>query len=168
MLVRSVRRARNASEEQLKEADELKSLEEQIAIPPSIWQARTNLLRTLKTLEAFSHSDNSDNDDALRGLERALVITGREYLKAELSGSHIGDTPKDLQRRINDLKDDLRKEALRTLADRVVAHQSGLEHGSQHAINDPVAEAKELQQALMLLRPRMRFWMKFKKLFSAG
>jgi hypothetical protein len=165
MLVRLARQQTTVSEIQQLEADELDRLEAQIPPPPSIWQARRNLLLQLKVLEALPPSDNGT---ALRDLERNLVIAGREYLQAELRGVHTGDTPKDIQRHIDGLEDGARKEGLRALVSRLVDYQSGLEYGSPHAIGDPMAEAQALRQSLTMLRPHMRLWMRVKGLFGAG
>ncbi len=165
MLVRLARQQTTVSEIQQLEADELDRLEAQIPPPPSIWQARRNLLLQLKVLEALPPSDSGT---ALRDLERNLVIAGREYLQAELQGVHTGDTPKDIQRHIDGLEDGARKEGLRALVSRLVDYQSGLEYGSPHAIGDPMAEAQALRQSLTMLRPHMRLWMRVKGLFGAG
>ena len=165
MLVRLARQQTTVSEIQQLEADELDRLEAQIPPPPSIWQARRNLLLQLKVLEALPPSDSGT---ALRDLERNLVIAGREYLQAELRGVHTGDTPKDIQRHIDGLEDGARKEGLRALVSRLVDYQSGLEYGSPHAIGDPMAEAQALRQSLTMLRPHMRLWMRVKGLFGAG
>ena len=165
MLVRLVRRPATISEVQLQEADELRSLEAQIPTPPSIWQARKSLAREFRALAALPPGDNGT---ALRDLERNLVITGREYLRAELPEVHTGDTTRDLQRHIDGLKDGSRKDALRTLAARLVDYQRGLEYDSPHVIDDPNAEAKVLQDALTLLRPQARLWMRVKEAFGAG
>ena len=165
MLVRLAREPTTVSEAQQKEADELARLEAQIPAPPSIWQARRNLVHQLKALKEFLPSDNGT---ALSDLERNLVISGREYLQAELPGVHTGDTPKDIQRYIDGLQDGARKEALRTLASRLVTYQSGLEYGSPWAIGDPMAEAQALRRSLTMLRPRMLLWMRVKGLLGAG
>ena len=165
MLVRLARQPTTVSKAQKKEADELERLEAQIPAPPSIWQARRNLAHQLKALKELPPSDNGTT---LSDLERNLVISGREYLQAELPGVHTGDTPKDIQRYIDGLQDGARKEALRTLASRLVDYQSGLEYGSPWAIGDPMAEAQALRQSLMMLRPHMRLWMRVKGLLGAG
>ena len=165
MLVRSARRPAAASEVQQKEAEELERLESLIPPPSSIWQARRKLLGDLKVLEAVLPSDNGSE---LHDLERNLVISGREYLQAELRDVHTGDTPKDLQRYINGLKDDSRKDALHTLAARLVEYQSGLERGSPHAIDDPMAEAQLMQRSLSLLRPHVRLWTRIKGIFGVS
>ena len=165
MLIRLARQPTTVSEAQQKEADELERLEAQIPAPPSIWQARRNLVHRLKALEELPPSDNGT---ALSDLERNLVISGREYLQAELPGVHTGDTPKDIQRYIDGLQDGARKDALCTLASRLVDYQSGLEYGLPRAIGDPMAEAQALRQSLMILRPHMRLWMRVKGLFGAG
>ena len=165
MLVRLAREPTTVSEAQQKEADELARLEAQIPAPPSIWQARRNLVHQLKALKEFLPSDNGT---ALSDLERNLVISGREYLQAELPGVHTGDTPKDIQRYIDGLQDGARKEALRTLASRLVNYQSGLEYGSPWAIGDPMAEAQALRRSLTMLRPHMLLWMRVKGLLGAG
>ena len=165
MLVRLARQQTTVSEIQQLEADELDRLEAQIPPPPSIWQARRNLVLQLKVLAALPPSDNGT---ALRDLERNLVIAGREYLQAELREVHTGDTPKDIQRHIDGLEDGARKEGLRALVSRLVDYQSGLEYGSPHAIGDPMAEAQALRQSLTMLRPHMRLWMRVKGLFGAG
>ena len=165
MLVRLARQQTTVSEIQQLEADELDRLEAQIPPPPSIWQARRNLVLQLKVLAALLPSDNGT---ALRDLERNLVIAGREYLQAELREVHTGDTPKDIQRHIDGLEDGARKEGLRALVSRLVDYQSGLEYGSPHAIGDPMAEAQALRQSLTMLRPHMRLWMRVKGLFGAG
>ena len=159
MLVRSARRPAAVSEVQQQEADELERLEALIPPPLSIWKARRNLLEQVKVLEALP---TSDNGTALRDIERDLVITGREYLQAELRGVHTGDTPRDLQRHIDGLKDGSRKDALHALASGLVDYQSGLECGTPRVIDDPMAEAKSLQRSLSLLRPHVRLWTRAK------
>ena len=165
MLVRVARRPKVVTEAQQREADELDRLEAQIPIPPSVWQARRSLRRELRTLEGLMPSDNGT---ALRDVERSLVITAREYLQAELPDLNTGDTPRDIAQHIVEMKDSTRKEALRTLASRLVEYQSGLEQESVATIDDPAAEARVLQDSLTQLRPHVRLWTSIKRLFGAG
>ncbi|HIM52378.1 MAG TPA: hypothetical protein EYM36_10750, partial [Acidobacteria bacterium] len=51
MLLRSARTPTSISLEKAEEAEELARIEAQIPIPPSIWEARRNVRRQLKTLE---------------------------------------------------------------------------------------------------------------------
>ena len=160
MLVRSGRKPREVSLEQQEEADELERIEAQIPIPPSIWEARRSLTRQLRELEGLVSSDNG----SLRAVERSLLISTRDYLRAELPGLHTGDTPKDIQRHVEGLKDGGRRRALQTLASRVVAYQSSLEGDAGSAIQSPIEEAQTLQESLSALRPHVRLWTSMKGL----
>ena len=160
MLVRSGRKPSEVSLEQQEEADELERIEAQIPIPPSIWEARRSLTRQLRELEGLVSSDNG----SLRAVERSLLISTRDYLRAELPGLHTGDTPKDIRRHVEGLKDGGRRRALQTLASRVVAYQSSLEGDAGSAIQSPVEEAQTLQESLSALRPHVRLWTSMKGL----
>ena len=165
MLLRLARRPKVVTEAQQQEADELERLEAQIPAPPSVWQARRNLRRRLKTLEGLMPSENGTT---LRDVERSLVITAREYLQAELPDLNTGDTPKDIAQHIAAMKDGARKEALGTLASRLVGYQSGLEQEALTTMDDPAAEARVLQDSLTQLRPHVMLWTGLKGLFGAG
>ena len=141
--------------EAAKELEELERLEAQIPVPPSIWEARRTLNRHVKELEAAALSENG----IVRGLERDLLISAREYLQAELPDLATGDTPKDIQRHVDELKDGGRKDALATLVSRLVVYQSGFEHGGEQAtIENPVQEAELLATSLTELRPHIQLW----------
>ena len=165
MLVRLARCPKVVTEAQQREADEIERLEAQIPAPPSVWQARRNLRRQLRSLEGLMPSDNGTT---LRDVERSIVITAREYLQAELPDLDTGDTPKDIAQHVAEMKDGARKEALRTLTSRLVDYQSGLEQESLTAIDDPAAEARVLQDSLTQLRPHMLLWTSIKGFFGAG
>ena len=160
MLVRSSRQPAQVSLEQQQEADDLERIEAQIPIPPSIWEARRALAQQLRALQGVVPSDNG----ALRDMERGLLISARDYLRAEMPELHTGDTPKDVQRHVEGLKGGGRKEALQTLAGRLVAYQSSLEIGATTAIEHPAEEAEALQASLAALRPHMRLWASLKGL----
>jgi len=163
-LVRLARRPKPVSMAQEKEAVELERIESQIPVAPSIWEARRNLRRWLKTLEDLPLSDNGN---ALKDVQVDLVILTREYLQAELPDLNTGDTPKDIKRHIDGLEDSGRKEALQVLASRLVVYQNGLEGGVATTIEDPIAEAQTLDETLTLLRPHMRLLMSLKGIFGA-
>ena len=156
-LVLLVKLARNKpraiSVEKAQEAEELARLEAQIPIPPSIWQARRNVRRQLKTLQ---DTPPSTNGEALTEFELGVVLSFRDYLQAELPDLHSGDTALDIQRHVEGLADGPRKEALRTLTSRMVAYQRGLERNEPAPIENPEDEAQLLEQALRQLRPHMR------------
>ncbi len=100
-----------------------------------------------------------NGNGALNELERDLVISGREYLQAELPDLTTGDTPKDIQHHVEDLKDGGRKEALAVLAGRFAVYHRGLEEGEGTAtIEDPIEEARILDASLTELRPHIQFW----------
>ena len=160
MLVRSGRKPTLVSLEQQEEADELERIEAQIPIPPSIWEARRGVTQQLRALEALVPSDNG----GLREVERGLLISTRDYLRAELPELHTGDTPKDIQRHIDGLKEGARRRALQTLAARIVAYQSSLELDGGRAIENPLEEAQKLQESLLALRPHVRLWTSLKGL----
>ena len=164
LLIRHVRRPKLLSEDTLREADELKLIEAQIPIPPSIWRARHNLVQQLSALDAFLPSSNGA---ALHDVHRGLVIATREYLQAELPELYSGDTARDIRAHIEQLRDGTRKEALLTLASRLVAYQQGLEQGSPVPIDDPPGEARRLIASLAQLRPHNRLLQNVKGFFSA-
>ncbi len=154
-LIRQARKPKEISMEAAKELEELERLEAQIPIPPSIWEARRTLRRNVQALEDAAVNGNG----ALNELERDLVISGREYLQAELPDLTTGDTPKDIQRHVEELKDGGRKEALAVLAGRFAVYYRGLEEGGDTAtIDDPVEEARVLDASLTELRPHIQFW----------
>lgn len=165
LLVRLARKPKAISLEAAQEAEELQRLEAQIPIPPSIWEARRNLRRQLRALEEMAVSDNGT---AQRDLERNLVISAREYLQAELPGVNPGDTPKDIRRHIDGLKEGLRKDALGTLASRLVVYQDGLERGEAASIENPAEEVETLHASLTQLRPHIRLWRGLMGLFGQG
>ena len=162
-LVRLVRKPKEISMEAAKELEELERLEAQIPVPPSIWEARRSLQGHVKALEDVAVSENG----SMRELERELVISAREYLQAELPDLTTGDTPTDIQRHIEGLKDGSRKEALSTLASRLVVYHHGLEHGGeQTAIDNPNEEAELLGASLTELRPHIQLWRTVTGVFS--
>ncbi len=159
LLVRLARSPKTVSLEQQQEADELQRIESMIPVPPSIWEARRNLRRQVRALEEMPVSNNGIE---LRDIERSLVISGREYLQAELPELNTGDTPKDIQRHVESLKEGSRKEALQALASRLVIYQRDLERAVAVTIKDPIAEAQALEESLALLRPHIRLWLSLK------
>jgi len=166
LLVRLARKPKAISVEAVREAEELERLEALIPIPPSIWEARRNLRRQLKALEEIVVSDNGM---VMRDIERELVMSAREYLQAELSDLHPGDTPKDIQQHVDGLKEGPRKEALSTLALHLVGYQNSLERGGEvTAIENPMEEAQILQASLTQLRPHILLWRGFLGIFGRG
>ncbi len=153
LLVRHARRPKRVSEDQQKEADELDRIEAQIPIPPSIWEARRNLLRRLQALDDLAPGTNGA---VLHDVQRSLIISAREYLQAEIPDLHTGDTPRDIQAHVEGLKDGPRKAALQVLCSRLVSYQHSLERGAPAPIDDPTAEARELRGSLSQLRPHIR------------
>ena len=157
MLVRVARRRpRTITGPQQQEVDELSRLEAQIPIPPSLGDARRNLRCQLMAVQAMPAGANGA---ALLDIQRGLIISAREYLQAEMPELNTGDTPRDIRRRVEGLKEGDRKDALQMLAGRLVAYQSAMESGLASAIEDPVAEAQALEQALKRLQPHVRLWM---------
>lgn len=153
MLLRLARPPKAISIEKAEEAEELARIEAQIPIPPSIWEARRSVRRQLKTLHDMP---SSANGEALAEVERALVISFRDYLQAELPDLHTGDTALDIQHYVEGLADGSRKNALHTLTSRMVAYQRGLEYGDPAPIESPGDEARSLREALSRLRPHRR------------
>lgn len=164
MLVRQARRPKAVSEEKLKETEELDRLEAAVPPAPSIWQARRSLLEQVRALAALPASENGT---ALRNVKRNLVISGREYLQAELPELNVGDTPRDISAHVQGLKDGPRKEALGTLASKLVAYQSSLEYEAMTPIDNPAAEARDFQRSLTRLRPHNQLWSQIKGIFGA-
>ena len=117
-----------------KELEEIERLEALIPAPPSIWEARRTLRRQVRALQYAPVSDNG----SLRDLTRDLVISTREYLRAELPEIRSGDTPRDIQRHVGGLQDGGRKEALAALSSRLVAYHGGLEAGRRLGYREPV------------------------------
>ena len=161
MLVRLARTPKAISLEKAEEEEELARIEAQIPVPPSIWEARRNVRRQLKTLH---HMLPSANGDALAQVERGIVLSFRDYLQAELPDLHTGDTALDIQRHVEGLADGPRKEALRMLTARMVAYQRGLELGEPAPIDSPGDEARSLEEALSRLRPHVRLFNSMKAL----
>lgn len=163
MLVRQARRPNTVSEDQQREADELERLEAQIPIAPSIWQARRTLLTGIRLLEDLTPGANGS---AVYDVQRTLLISGREFLRAELRELHTGDTPKDIQKHIEGLREGDRKDALLALVSRLVTYQRGLELDALEPIDDPQAEADELTASVASLRPHIQLWTRLKGLFG--
>ena len=153
MLLRLARKPKAISLEKAEEEEELARIEAQIPIPPSIWEARRNVRRQLKTLH---HMPPSANGNALSEFERGMVLSFRDYLQAELPDLHTGDTALDIQRHVERLGDGTRKDALQTLTSRMVAYQRGLERDEPAPIESPGDEARSLEEALSRLRPHVR------------
>ena len=165
LLVRHARRPKTVSEDQQREVDELERLEAQIPLPPSIWQARRSLLTGVRALDDLVPSANGS---ALNDVQRNLLISGREYLQAEIPELYPGDTPKDIRDHIEGLKDGPRKDALLAIAGRLVTYQHGLEREAPEPIDDPAGEAREITASVAQLRPHIALWIRVKGLFGAG
>ena len=161
MLVRQARRPKQVSEAKRQEEEELERIEAQIQPPPSIWQARRSLRQQVRLLDETAPSANGD---ALLDLKRNLIITGREYMRAELPELHAGDTPRDISTYVAGLKDGPRKAALGRLADRLVDYQHSLEREVATPIDDPPGEARLLDESISMLRPHNQLWMRIKGL----
>ena len=161
MLVRLARKPKAISMEKVEEEEELARIEAQIPIPPSIWEARRNVRRQLKTLYDMPPSGNGK---ALSEFERGMVLSFRDYLQAELPGLSSGDTALDIQRHVEGLADGSRKDALHTLTSRMVAYQRGLERDEPAPIESPGDEARSLEEALSRLRPHVRLFNTLKAL----
>ena len=163
LLVRQTRRPDTVSEDQQREADELERLEAQIPVAPSIWQARRALLSGVRALEDLAPGTNGS---ALHDTQRTLLISGREFLQAEIRELHSGDTPKDIQKHIEGLPAGTRKDALLALAGRLVTYQHGLERDAPEPIADPASEARELAASIGQLRPHVRLLTRVRGLFG--
>ena len=163
LLVRQTRRPDTVSEDQQREADELERLEAQIPVAPSIWQARRALLNGIRALEDLAPGANGS---ALYDVQRTLLISGREFLQAEIRELHTGDTPKNIQTHIEGWPEGARKDALLALAGRLVTYQRGLERDAPEPIADPPGEARELTASIAQLRPHIRLWTRLKGLFG--
>ena len=165
LFVNHARRPKTTSEDQQREFDELEQIEAQIPMAPSVWQARRTLLSSIRALDDLP---SGVNGTTLHDVQRNIVISGREYLQAEIQELHPGDTPKDIQQHIEGLKDGQRKDALRTLADSLVAYHSDLEQGVSTPIDDPTGEALALMDSVTRLRPHIRLWSRLRNLFRTG
>ena len=164
LLVRQARKPDEISTEVAKELEEIERLEALIPAPPSIWEARRTLRRQVRALQYAPVSDNG----SLRDLTRDLVISTREYLRAELPEIRSGDTPRDIQRHVGGLQDGGRKEALAALSSRLVAYHGGLERGDDSGIENPFEEAELLDASLSALRPHVRLWRAATGVFGRG
>ena len=162
LLVRQARRPDTIPTEVAKELEEIERLESLVPAPPSIWDARRALRKQVQVLEDTVASDNG----ALEVLMRDLVISAREYLRAELPDLRSGDTPRDIQRYIGGLKEGGRKEALAALSSRLVVYHTGLERGEGTSIEDPLAEAAAIDESLAALRPHVHLWRTVTGLFG--
>ena len=162
LLFRQARRSDTVPTEVARELEEIERLEGLIPALPSIWEARRALRKQVQALQEAPMSDNG----SLQALTRDLVIATREYLQAELPDLRSGDTPKDIQRYVGDLKADGRKEALASLSSRLVVYQAGLERGDGAPITDPMEEAEAIDASLTELRPHMQLWRSVTGLFG--
>ena len=149
-LVRLARKPKVVSMEAAREAEELDRIESQIPVPPSIWEARRTLRGQLRSLAGAANGGGA-------AAVSALVISARDYLRAELPDINSGDTARDIKAHVDGLKDGARKEALSTLASRLVIYQDGLERGDV-AIENPAREVAALDASLTALRPHIRLW----------
>ena len=149
-LVRLARKPKTVSLEAAREAEELDRIEAQIPVPPSIWEARRTLRAQLRALAGAAQGGGV-------AVISGLVISARDYLRAELPDVNSGDTPRDIKAHVDGLKDGARKEALSTLASRLVVYQDGLERG-EVTIENPAGEVAALDASLTALRPHIRLW----------
>ena len=149
-LVRLARKPKTVSLEAAREAEELDRIEAQIPVPPSIWEARRTLRAQLRALAGAAQGGGA-------AVISGLVISARDYLRAELPDVNSGDTPRDIKEHVDGLKDGARKEALSTLASRLVVYQDGLERG-EVTIENPAGEVAALDASLTALRPHIRLW----------
>lgn len=159
-LVRQWRKREVVPTEVAREIEEIERLEAMVPAPPSIWEARRTLQAQVRALGA------AESNGSLGDLKQDLVISTREYLRAELPALKSGDTPKDIQRHIEALDDGGRKTALATLASRLAEHHAGLEQGDASTIVNPQDEARLLDDALGSLRPHVRLWRAVTGLFD--
>jgi len=149
-LVRLARKPKVVSLEAAREAEELDRIESQIPVPPSIWEARRTLRGQLRSLAGAANGGGA-------AAVSELVISARDYLRAELPDINSGDTARDIKAHVDGLKDGARKEALSTLASRLVIYQDGLERGDV-TIENPSREVAALDASLTALRPHIRLW----------
>ena len=161
MLLRLARTPTPVSLEKAEEAEELARIEAQIPIPLSIWEARRNVRRQLKTLADMPPSANGQT---LAEVQRGLVLSFRDYLQAQLPDLYAGDTARDIHRHVEGLADGPRRAALHTLTSRMVAYQRGLEYGEPAPIESPEDEARSLEKALSRLRPHVQVLNRMKML----
>ena len=112
-LVRLARKPKTVSLEAAREAEELDRIEAQIPVPPSIWEARRTLRAQLRALAGAAQGGGA-------AVISGLIISARDYLRAELPDVNSGDTPRDIKAHVDGLKDGARKEALSTLASRLL------------------------------------------------
>ena len=155
LFVRLMRRPRLARQDPLKGEDDLEALE--VYLEPAAGQTRRQLARQLKVLGAMDHQSPPGNGQAWLALERSLVISLKDLLRAELPELNPGDTPKDIKAHIErSVKSGTRKDALMTLASKMVVYQGGLEQGKPAPVEDAEMEARRLQRSLRQLRPLVR------------
>ena len=160
MFVRVLRRPKLAGPGPVRQEDDLEALEV-ASIPLSAGQARRQLRRHLKVLGAFNHQHAQDGQ-AWLAMERNLVISFKDLLWAELPELNPGDTPRDIKGYIERrVKEGSRKDALMTLASRMVVYQSSLEKGIPSPVEGVDLEARLLDQSLRQLRLPLRVWTSF-------
>ena len=154
LLVRLARKPKIISLEAAKEAEELEKIESRIPVPPSIWEARRNFRDQLTFLKAIQESGPGH---VTSDMERGLVLAARDYLRAELPDLNSGDTAKDVLAHVNGLGEGARKDALATLAERLVSYQYALEHDDAVLAN-LAEEVAVLDESLTALRPHIMLW----------
>jgi hypothetical protein len=152
-VVRSARRPREAVA--ARQWDEKDESAPPLPAPPSIRDTRYRLLRQLRELAALAGPTGGPES---LDLERGLVVSLREYLMAHIPDLNPGDTAKDIRRHVETrLGDGKRAALLMELSNRLVEHQSALEHGEPAVIGDPTAEAREIRALVDALRWRGPF-----------
>jgi hypothetical protein len=127
-----------------------------LAAAPTLGAARRSVRNALERLRALPPSTNGQ---ALHDVHRAMVISFREYLLAELPELSPGHTARDIKHHVDTkLSDDARRPALGALSSRLEELQQGLERGAPVPSADPAAEAAALEDWLRELRPYTRVW----------
>ena len=165
MFIRIVRRPKLSGQIPVKHEEEFDALQAGY-LPLSAGRARRQLRRRLQVLSALDHGQDKDGQ-ALLDLERSLVISLKDLLRAELPELNPGDSPKDIRVYIEHrVKEGSRKDALMTLASRMVAYQSGLEKGMPSPVDHAGLEARLLRQSVIQLRPHARAWARLKDAFG--
>lgn len=137
-------------------AEELEQIEGRLPVPVPVRAARRQLRRRIRGL---SERPPAEDGRARLAVERDLVISIRDYLRAELPELNPGDTARDIKRHVETrVPPGGRQEALLVLASRLVVYQDRLEQGVFESTPDPAEEARVLDMSLDRLRPHVQMW----------
>ncbi|OGM99472.1 MAG: hypothetical protein A3B91_04150 [Candidatus Yanofskybacteria bacterium RIFCSPHIGHO2_02_FULL_41_29] len=121
-------------------------------------KAVRNLRKAVKRLMNFGTGKKAYNATQVMS---ELQVSIMSLLKAEVLGSDIGTTPKEMAGLVNNMPSSPSKQVLAELADLAAVYQNYLETGSvqPHWHNEPISEAERIRS--MLGKLKWYYWLTF-------